>query len=176
MKRVIALASLGLVVPILQGVVAGFLPRGFCPDFGLLLVVALGVAVRSTAGGLALVAWLGFVSDLLSGALLGQHALLLVLAYGVARVASTHVNLQGTLTQMGLAAGLTLASAVGTFALTAFFDSSTARVFPGAEVLWHAAVNAAVAPFVIGFAVRMLARLEDDGRRPLRLEPRSFSA
>ena len=44
------------------------------------------------------------------------------------------------------------------------------------ELLWHAGVNALVAPLVVGAAVRMLARLEDDGRRPLRLEPRSFSA
>ena len=38
------------------------------------------------------------------------------------------------------------------------------------------ALTQLVAPLVVGAAVRMLARLEDDGRRPLRLEPRSFSA
>ena len=114
--------------------------------------------------------------ELLSGALLGQHALLRVLAFGVARTTGSHVNLQGPFTQMGLAAGLTLASALGLFALSAFFDASAVAVFPLRELLWHAGVNALVAPLVVGAAVRMLARLEDDGRRPLRLEPRSFSA
>jgi rod shape-determining protein MreD len=174
-KRFVVLAGLGLLVPIFQGAVAAFLPRGVCPDLGLLLVIALGVALRSTATGLAVSAWLGFVSDLLSGALLGQHALLRVLAFGVARLTSSHMNLQGPFTQMGLAAGLTLASALGMLALTAFFDAGTALVFPAAPLFWHTAVNALCAPFVMGIAVRGLAKLEDDGRRPLRLEPRSFS-
>lgn len=175
MKRAVVLAGLSLLVPIVQGALAPFLPRGIFPDLGLLLVIALGVALRSTAAGLALSAWLGFVSDLLSGALLGQHALLRLLAFGVARATSSHVNLQGPLTQMGLAAVLTLASAFGVFALTAFFESGAATVFPLADLLLHTAANALAAPFVVSLGVRGLAKLEDDGRRPLRLEPRSFS-
>lgn len=175
MKRVVALALLGLAVPILQGALAPFLPRSACPDLGLLLVIALGVALRSTAAGLALAAWLGLVSDLLSGALLGQHALLRVLAFAVARLASTHMNLQGPFTQLALAAGLTLASAFGMLALTAFFEAGRPAVFPVADLLLHTAANALAAPLLVGFAVRLLARVEDDGRRPLRLEPRSFS-
>lgn len=176
MKRLVVLVGLGLLVPILQGALGPFLPRSACPDLGLLLVIALGVALRSTAAGLALSAWLGFVSDLLSGALLGQHALLRVLAFAVARLTSSHVNLQGPFTQMVLAAGLTLASAFGMLALTAFFEAGSAAVFPVADLVWHSAVNALLAPVVVGLAVRGLARLEDDGRRPLRLEPRSFGA
>ena len=169
------LAGLALLAPIFQGALAPFLPRGACPDLGLLLVIALGVALRSTAAGLALTAWLGFVSDLLSGALLGQHVLLRVLAFGVARMTGSHVNLEGPFTQMGLAAALTLGSALGMLALTAFFDAGSSRL-PLEGLLWHTAANALVAPIVVGAAVRGLARLEDDGRRPLRLEPRSFSA
>jgi hypothetical protein len=60
-------------------------------------------------------------------------------------------------------------------ALTAFFDAGSSSL-PLRGLLWHTAVNALVAPIVVGLAVRALARLEDDGRRPLRLEPRSFSA
>lgn len=176
MSRLLVLLGLGLLVPIVQGALAPFLPRGVLPDLGLLVVMALGIALRSTGTGLALSAFLGFVSDLLSGALLGQHALLRVMAFGVARVTGSHMNLQGPFTQMGLGAGLAAATALGTLALTAFFDPGAARALPGSELLWHAAANAVAAPFVVGAVVRLLARVEDDGRRPLRLSPRSFSA
>ncbi len=176
MKRGVALVALGLLVPIFQGAVAPFLPRGVCPDLGLLLVIALGVGLRSAAGGVALAAWIGFVSDLLSGSLFGQHALLRILAFGAARLTGGHMNLQGAFTRMALAAGLTVASAFGMVGLSAFFAGS-APVPPGGELLWHTGVNALIAPFVLGLVGRLITKLDgDDGRRLLRLEPRSYSA
>ncbi len=176
MKRGVALVALGLLVPILQGAVTPFLPRGTCPDLGLLLVIALGVGLRSAAGGVALAAWIGFVSDLLSGSLFGQHALLRVLAFGTARLTGRHMNLQGAFTQMALAAGLTVASAFGMVGLSAFFAGS-APVASGGELLWHTGVNALITPFVLGLVARLITKLDgDEGRRLLRLEPRSYSA
>ena len=176
MKRVVVLAALGLLVPMLQGAVAPFLPRATCPDVALLLVIALGVALPSAAGGVAFVAWIGFVSDLLSGSLQGQHALLWLFAFGVARLTSLRVNLQGPFAQMALAAILTVASAFGLAALTAFFASGAAPLASGGELLWHTGVNACIAPLVVGLATRLLAKLGgDDGRRVVRLEPRSLS-
>ena len=176
MKRGVALVALGLLVPIFQGGVAPFLPRGACPDLGLLLVIALVVGLRSAAGGVALAAWIGFVSDLLSGSLFGQHALLRILAFGGARLTGGHMNLHGAFTQMALAAGLTVASAFGMVGLSAFFAGS-APVAPGGELFWHAGVNALIAPFVLGLVGRLITKLDgDDGRRLLRLEPRSYSA
>ena len=175
MKRAAALVLLGLLVPMIQGALAGFLPRGACPDVGLLLVIALGVCLRSTAAGVALAAWIGFVTDQLSGSLLGQHALLWLLAFGAARLTSLHVNLQGPFTQMAIAAALTLGSAFGISALTAFFAPDLAPVSTAAELFWQTAVNALMAPLVIGLASRLIAKLDDDGRRVLRLEPRTYS-
>ena len=176
MKRVVALAALGLLAPIVQGAVALYLPRATCPDVALLLVIAVGVALRSTAGGVVFVAWIGFVSSQLSGSLQGQHALLWLLAFGLARLISLRVNLQGPFAQMALAAVLTLASAFGLAALTAFFASGAAPLASGGELLWHTGVNALMAPLVVGLATRLLAKLGgDDGRRVLRLEPRSLS-
>jgi rod shape-determining protein MreD len=177
LKRVVALVLLGLLIPMIQGAVAGFLPRGTCPDVGLLLVLALGVSLRSTAAGVALAAWIGFVTDQLSGSLLGQSTLLWLLAFGAARLTSQHVNLRGPLTQMALAGGVTLGSAFGVSALTAFFTPELAPLSTPAELFWQTAVNAIMAPLVLGLAARLFARLgDDDGRRVIRLEPRSYSA
>lgn len=174
MKRVLVLVALGLVAPILQGALAPFLPWGTCPDLGLLVVIGLGLSLRSGVAGLALAAEIGFVADLLSGSLLGEHALLRMLAFALARLASLHVNLHGTLTQMALAAGLSALSAGGILGLTAFFSSGTASVLVTLpDVLQQAAVNALVAPVLISAVARLVARLGDEeGRRVLRLEPR----
>ena len=176
MKRWVALLLIGLLIPVVQGAVAPFLPRGACPDVGLLLVIALGVSLRSTAAGVAVAAWIGFVSDLLSGSLLGHHALLRVLAFGAARITSLHMNLRGPFTQMALGGVLTLLSAFGTVALTAYFASGAATLAPVAELVWHTGVNALIAPFAVAAGAKLIAWLEDDGRRVLRLEPRSYSA
>jgi rod shape-determining protein MreD len=175
-KRAAALLLVGLLIPVAQGAVAPFLPSGACPDLGLLLVIGFGVSLRSTAAGIAVAAWIGFVSDLLSGSLLGQHALLRVLAFGAARLTSLHMNMRGPFTQMALGGALTLLSALGTVALTAFFASGAASFAPAAEIAWHTAVNAAVAPLAVAAVGRLLGLLgEDDGRRVLRLEPRGWS-
>lgn len=177
MKRAIVLLALGLLLPMIQGALVVFLPRGLFPDLALLLVIAVGVALRSTAGGVALAAWIGFVSDLLSGSLLGQHTLLLLLAFGTARLTSLHMNMRGPFTQMALAAALTVGLALGMVAITAFFNASTAgRVAPAGELARHMIANALMAPLVIGVAARLMSRLgDDDGRRVLRIEPRSYS-
>lgn len=174
MKRVLVLVGLGLLAPILQGALAPFLPWGTCPDVGLLVVIGLGLSLRSGLAGLALAAEIGFVADLLSGSLLGEHALLRMFVFALARLASLHVNLHGTLTPMALAAGLSALSAAGILALTTFFSSGTAMVLVTLpDVLRQAVVNALLAPLVISAVARLVAHLGDeDGRRVLRLEPR----
>ena len=162
----------------IQGALGSQLPRGLTPDLSLLLVIALGVSLRSTAGGVAAAAWVGFVADVLSGTLAGQHTLLLLVAFGSARLTSLHMNMRGPVTQMTLAGALTVALALGMVAITAFFDPGTHKqVAPPGDLLRHLAVNALMAPFVVGIAGRLLARLgDDDGRRTLRIETRSYSA
>lgn len=177
MKRVVGLFLLGALTPMLQGAIGGALPTGLCPDLSFLFVVGVGLCWRSTAGGLVLAGFTGFVADLLSGSLLGQHALLRVLAYVAARLISVHINLLGARSQIVFVALLTIANALALGALTAFFSRGTGFDLGTGEVLRHALVNAVVAPFVVTLTGLAVARLgdEDGGRRLLRLEPRDFS-
>jgi cell shape-determining protein MreD len=177
LKRALAIALLGLFAPIVQGALAVFVPAGWIPD-ALLLVVALGLGwPGSLATALLLATWIGFVTDLLSGTLIGQHALISLCAFGTSRVVSVHFNLHSAPTQMVLVASLTAGSALALGALTAFFSPEAGRGLAGGlPLLRHAAVNALAAPFAIAAVAALLGRLdEDSGRRVLRLEPRRLS-
>ena len=176
MKRTAALLLVGAFVPMFQGVAAYFVPARWVPDFGLLLVVALGLCWRTVGGGMALSCALGFVTDLLSGSLLGMHALLRMFAFASARVGSQALNLRGALPQAVFVAGLTVVNAGAFGALTAFFT-------PGPEVPWvvwrdvgpQMLVNALAAPVVAALTAVLVRSLSDDdaSRRLLRLEPRN---
>jgi len=178
LKRVVAIALLALFAPMVQGALALFAPAGWIPDAALLLVVALGLGwPGSLLAALLLSVWVGLVSDLLSGSLIGQHALISLCAFGSARMLSVHFNLHSAPTQMALVAGLTAGSALALGALTAFFlPESGPGLSAGVALLRHSAVNALAAPLAIAAVGGLLARLdEDSGRRVLRLEPRRLS-
>jgi cell shape-determining protein MreD len=178
LKRALAIALLGVIAPMIQGALSGLLPAGWCPDTSLLLVTALGLVwPASLVGALGLVALHGFVCDLLSGSLLGQHALVSLCTFGAARVVSSHVNLHGAPSQMVLAAGLTAGTAFALNGLTAFFSpTSGPGLLSAGALLAQAAVNSLLAPPVIAAVRGLLARLDDEsGRRVLRLEPRRLS-
>lgn len=177
MKAGVALGLIGLMGLYAQGVASLSLPARFLPDLGLLLIVAVAIGLRSAGGGLILAALLGYATDCLSGSLLGQHMLLAVAAFGVARVAATQLNLRGPLPQATFVTFLVAAHAVALFALTAFFSGSLSSPFAAvSELLPHALVSGIAAPLVSEGVVRLLGRLgEDDGQRPLRLEARALS-
>jgi cell shape-determining protein MreD len=177
-KCALALILLGALVTMAQGAAAAFLPPGWCPDLGLLLVVATALAWRSAAGGVVVAGTLGYVADLLSGTLLGQQALLRVVAYGMARFGSGQLNLRGVLPQMVFVALLTPGHAVALAVTTAFFAPDVQFVLPAAgPLLAHALANGLCAPLVIAGVGRLVGLLvpEEGGRRLLRLEPRSFA-
>jgi len=179
LKKALALISLGALAPMLQSAVTQFVPAALCPDLGLLLVVAVGLCGRSVAGGLIFAAFVGFVADLLSGALLGQHALLRVLAFVAARGASAHLNLIGAGSKGILVAFLTVLNGVAMGALTAFFSPGSGFAWIGvSELALRALVNAIAAPLVTLLVSTVLDRFGDDdgGRRTLRLEPRRWTA
>jgi rod shape-determining protein MreD len=135
------------------------------------VVVGLGLRLEG-ASGLGAAAALGYAADLLSGSLLGQHALLRTLVYGATRIAHGKLNLGGWLSRallvglLGLGNGLVLAG------LVALFGGRIALT-PGflGELLAHAAINAALAPFVLAGvdAAAHLLSADDERRRPLRL-------
>jgi rod shape-determining protein MreD len=174
-RRGLALLGFGLVLLWLQGAVATFLPPRACPDLGLLAVLAIGLRWERLASGFALAGLLGFAADVLSGSLLGQHALLRLFVFAGARMASRQLNLRGALPLAVFAFGLSLAYALAAFALTDFF-------VPGSSASWgelataapHALLDALFAPLVSAGVERVSLLAGDDtaDRRPLRLEPR----
>jgi rod shape-determining protein MreD len=161
-----------------QGVVTQVVPAHLVPDFGLLFVVAIALCMRGAASGVVLAALLGYATDLLSGSLLGQHALLRMGAYGVARFGSARLNLRGPLPQ-GLFVGLlSIAHAVGLWGLFAFFAGDIgSSLLTLRELLAQALVNGIAAPFVTQSIGALLGRLGDDegSQRLIRLEPRILS-
>jgi hypothetical protein len=88
-KRGLALLALGLLALVLQAAAASVLPPAWVPDLCLLVVMGIGIALRSLPVGIVLAAALGYATDLLSGSLLGEHALLRMAGYGAARVGSS---------------------------------------------------------------------------------------
>jgi rod shape-determining protein MreD len=174
-RRLLGLVALGLALLMVQGTLATFLPVHLLPDLVFLVVVGAAVTVGGMEG-LAAAAVLGWCADLLSGALLGQHALLLALAYAATRVANLQLNLLRALPRVAFVAGLSLAYDVSHAALGNLF-----RAAPGPDwtfagyALTHAAANALCAPAGL-WAVQQLATLlsgdEETGRRSLRVEPR----
>jgi rod shape-determining protein MreD len=173
-KRIFAVLALGVLAPVVQGVIGTFVPPRYSPDLGLLLVVAVGLCWRGTATGVMLAAALGFIADLFSGALLGQHALLRVLTFGAARASSRQFNLRGTLLQVVFGAGITVVHAAASGALTAFFSVGSGRAWlPIGDLVPQAFVNALFAPLVIAGLKRVTQSLGDDPLgRPLVISPR----
>jgi cell shape-determining protein MreD len=174
-KRVFGLLGLGVLALLLQGVLAIFLPARFLPDLGFLMVIALGLSWRSAAGGACVAAGIGYATDLLSGSLLGQHALLRLVAYAVGRVGSRHLNLRGALPQAAFIAVLTVANAVALGLLTSFFSPGAGVGLSAArELLPQALANALFAPAVALGTARAVARLGDEegGQRLLPMTPR----
>lgn len=177
MKAVLVLAVLGAFGVMLQSSAALWVPARALPDLGLLVVVALAVSIRSPVLGVCLAVGLGYVTDLLSGAMLGQHALLRLGAYGVARVLSSSVNLRGPFSLALFTLVLAATQAFVLHAISAFFARSWSVTATALEdVAVHALATAIAAPMVVGLVSRAAARLgDDDSGRPVHLEARAFS-
>ena len=179
MRRALALLIAGLAALLLQGGFASFLAPPWCPDLALLVVLALGLCWERVATGLLLAAGLGFGADLLSGSLVGEHALLRLFVFVGARLASRQLNLRGAAPLAVFAAGVSLAYGLALAGVASFFGVPTGIGWDWAvRSLEHALVNALAAPFVAR-AVEGVAAWsgeEESGRRPLRLEARRPTA
>jgi rod shape-determining protein MreD len=174
-RRPVGLLVLGLAALLVQGTLATFAPVFALPDLVFLTVVGVAIAAGG-AEGLLVSAALGYAMDLLTGALLGQHALLLVTAYAVTRVANLRLNLMRPVPRVAFIAALTLAYDLG--------HAGLARLMSGAadidwnfarNLLVHAAVNAACAPMGVALVQRaaaLLAGEEEGARMRLHVEPR----
>ena len=107
MIGVLGLFVLGLLAMLVQGTATSFMSPTLCPDLPLLLVIGMALNLGGARALLASAA-LGYTADVLSGAPLGQHALLGVLIFGAASAANRSLELRTPLAQASLAGVLVL--------------------------------------------------------------------
>ena len=178
MKRALVLAGLSLLALIVQASAGRVLAPQWCPDLGLLAVVGFGLSLRNPATGVALAALVGYLSDLLSGSLLGQHMLLRMGAFAAARVGSRRLNLRGAVPLAIFAAALSVAHALALWALVTFFASAAAPPWPPiGDFVAQALVNGLLAPVAAPAIAWVCQALGDEeGAKLMRLEPRKFPA
>lgn len=164
----------GVLLMVLQGALALWLPPPLCPDLGLLVVICLGLRWPTLVTGLLLVGLLGFAADLLSGSLMGQHALLRVLTFTGAFVVGRQFNLQGSLPLMFFTGIVSMLYGVGVYLLSSFFMGAVAGQGAGwlIDSFWHACSNALVVPIIFALCSRIFVWVmgEDVTERALRLE------
>jgi rod shape-determining protein MreD len=176
-KQAVVLLALSTLVLMIEGAIAAMVPVRFVPDLGLLLVLAFALSVRNPTAGVLLAAYLGFVTDVFSGALLGQNVLLSIVLFGISRFSGARLNLRGAIPQALFAAGLCVFQSGALWALTVFFaaGSGVGLVRVG-DVVPYALMTALVAPPVCEGVAKLVARLGDDdgGGRLLDASPTRF--
>lgn len=180
MKSAAALFLLGLAALILQGALARAIPPPWCPDLAWLVVVGIGLRWPSFLPGVLLAVTLGYSMDLVSGSLMGQHALLRLVTYLAAALAARQLDLSGGLPVAIFVAAMTAVYGLATVTMLSFFVGAP---FLGFDLLGslvaHALVNVLAAGFMISAVERVLLRFsdEDGGRRssmPSRFHRRGF--
>lgn len=175
MKRASALFGIGLVALIAQGALATLLPPPWCPDLAFLVLIGVGLRWRGLAGGLVLAALLGYATDLVSGSLLGQHALLNLLAFSGTMLASRQLNLRRAGPLAAFAGFAMLVYGFAMLMVTGFFVG-------GVELRWgwvgaqliHAVSVAVFAPTVaapVAFVSRWAGDEETSELHSLGIEP-----
>jgi rod shape-determining protein MreD len=171
-----SLAAIGLL---LQGAFATFLPASLCPDFALIMVLCIGMQGDGFASGSILAALLGFAADLLSGALLGQHALLFLLVFATGQIAARQLNLRSPLSLMTTGASVVLAGGLLLISLTGVSQGGAdAQWFWRPDLLGRAAISALVTPAIFALVQHFAARSAEEeagARAPRLVRPRRSS-
>lgn len=168
MKSFPALLLVGFVALILQGAMARTIPPPWCPDLGWLVVVALGLRWPRFLPGLFASVILGYAMDLVSGSLMGQHALMRLLTYLAAALAARQLDLSGGLPVSILVFGGTLVYGVSVVAVLSFFVGSDGVDFSVlVDAVCHGIANVIAVGPILSLVERILARLSDEevGRR-----------
>ncbi len=166
---------LALFALVIQGALAMIVPPPYCPDLALIVVIAIGLCWHGLALGLCLAAALGFAADLVSGSLMGQHALLRLIVFVSAFFAGRQLNLRGSLPLCVFTFSVSVAYGFALYAVSLFFIG---RVDVGwswvVSLTLHSAVNAIVAPAIYGGVTRLSgwASEEEGSARTFHIDPR----
>lgn len=168
MKSFPALLLVGFGALILQGAMARSVPPPWCPDLGWLVVVALGLRWPRLLPGAVAAVVLGYGMDLVSGSLMGQHALMRLLTYLAAALAARQLDLSGGL-PIGIFVFLsTIVYGVVVVGTLSFFVGAGGVDFGTlVDAVCHGFVNVLAAGPMISIVERILVRLSDEevGRR-----------
>ncbi len=160
----------GLGSLLLQGALSRYLPPAAVPDFALLVVVGAGLHFTAARGMLVSTA-IGFAADWLSGALLGQQALLRLVIFGVTRAANRRLHLRRPLPLGIFAAAATAANGTLLLGLSHLFQSGGVGVTPEwmLTLAVQALANAACAPWLLRRLAHWAAPRASFSRRVLKL-------
>lgn len=166
MRSLLALAGLALGSLVLQCLLAALLPPALVPDLTLLVTVIAAVEAPALPA-LLLAASLGFGMDVLSGSLLGEHALLRILVFAATRFVSAQFHLERGLPLATYCLAIGLLAPLGLAALSRLF---TGQSLLGVEALptltLRASVGALLATSVHRVVGATFAALQDgDARR-----------
>ena len=173
MRPALAWCGVGLLLIVLEGVLTHGLSARYVPDFSLLATIAAALAFPPGRGMILAVVF-GLGTDMLSGSLLGQVALLRLLEFGLARSLAGQLDLRRGVPAAVFAATLVVIDSLGLVGLSRLFLGE----FP---VAWselaglapRALLTGAFAPFVLRLALRLGDALsESDARREMRIETR----
>lgn len=163
MKSAFAAIGLGLAALIFQGALARTISPPWCPDLAWLVVVGVGLRWPGFLSGLFVAAPLGFAMDLVSGSLMGQHALMRILSYLTAALASRQLDLSGGLSVSIFVFSLSLAYGAGIAATLSFFVGSNVVGFDLVGMTFaHAVVNTIAAGPMIRLVERIITRFSDE--------------
>lgn len=163
MKSTLAALALGLFALVLQGALARAIAPPWCPDLAWLVVVGVGLRWPGFLSGFLIAALLGFAMDSVSGSLLGQHALLRVLSYLAAAVASRQLDLSGGIPIAFLTFALSVAYGFGVVATrSVFLGPEAIGVEVVALAVAQAFVNMLCAGPIVGLIDRIVSRFADE--------------
>jgi rod shape-determining protein MreD len=173
-RSALALTGLALGALVLQGALAALLPPALVPDLGLLLAVVAAV-VAPALPALLLAAGVGFGADLLSGTLLGQQALLRLLAFAATRFVSGQFHLERGVPLATFCLALGGLDALGLAGLSWLFAGASPFGWEALPTLAvRALLGAALVPFVHGVVGGLSETLQegDTPRREVRFDTR----
>jgi rod shape-determining protein MreD len=174
MRSALALAVLALGALVLQGTLAALLPAALAPDLALLVTVVAAVQAPALPA-LLLAAALGFGADILSGSLLGEQALLRLLAFAATRFVSGQFHLERGLPLASYCLAIGLLDPLGLAALSSAFAGASPLGWEALPTLAArallGAVLAGVVHRVVGAALETLQD-SDARRREVRFDTR----
>jgi len=175
LTRFFAMIGLALLALVIQGALAMIVPPPWCPDLALIVVIAIGLCWRGLALGLCLAAALGFAADLVSGSLMGQHALLRLIVFASAFFAGRQLNLRGSFPLCVFTFSVSVIYGFALYAVSLFFIGRLELGWSWVGgLLLHSFVNALVAPALYAGVTRLSgwASEEEGSTRTFHIDPR----